>query len=417
MTGSAAGATATTQVGTYALSEDGPSGYSLDSIVCDDAPGVPVTSVTLGLGETIACEFTNTDDPAELILKKTLDFDNGGSAVESDFTLKAGANEVTGSAAGATATTQVGTYALSEDGPSGYSLDSIVCDDAPGVPVTSVTLGLGETITCEFTNTDDPAELILKKTLDFDNGGSAVESDFTLKAGANEVTGSAAGATATTQVGTYALSEDGPSGYSLDSIVCDDAPGVPVTSVTLGLGETITCEFTNTDDPAELILKKTLDFDNGGSAVESDFTLKAGANEVTGSAAGATATTQVGTYALSEDGPSGYSLDSIVCDDAPGVPVTSVTLGLGETITCEFTDTDDPAELILKKTLDFDNGGSAVESDFTLKAGANEVTGSAAGATATTQVGTYALSEDGPSGYSLDSDPSVMTLPACRSPR
>ena len=129
MTGSAAGATATTQVGTYALSEDGPAGYSLDSIVCDDDPGVAVTSVTLGLGETITCEFTNTDDPAELILRKTLDFDNGGSAVESDFTLQAGANEVTGSAAGATATTQVGTYALFR-GRAGrlQPRSSIVCD-------------------------------------------------------------------------------------------------------------------------------------------------------------------------------------------------------------------------------------------------------------------------------------------------
>jgi hypothetical protein len=62
------------------------------------------------------------------------------------------------------------------------------------------------------------------------------------------VTGSAAGALATDQAGTYALSELGPtSGYTNTSITCDDAPGVEVTSVTLELGDTITCTFVNDD--------------------------------------------------------------------------------------------------------------------------------------------------------------------------
>ena len=82
-------------------------------------------------------------------------------------------------------------------------------------------------------------------------------------------------------------------------------------------------------------LKKTVINDNGGIAVASAWTLSAGTNDVTGSAGGAKATDQAGSYALSESTVAGYTNTSITCDDDPGVEVTSVTLGLGQTITCD----------------------------------------------------------------------------------
>ena len=402
--GSAAGALATDQAGTYALTEStGPAGYANTSITCDDAPGVEVSSVTLGLGEAITCTFVNDDIAPSLTLVKAVTSDNGGTASASDWTLSAGTHEVAGSAAGALATDQAGTYALTEStGPAGYANTSITCDDAPGVEVSSVTLGLGEAITCTFVNDDIAPSLTLVKAVTSDNGGTASASDWTLSAGTHEVAGSAAGALATDQAGTYALTEStGPAGYANTSITCDDAPGVEVSSVTLGLGEAITCTFVNDDIAPSLTLVKAVTSDNGGTASASDWTLSAGTHEVAGSAAGALATDQAGTYALTEStGPAGYANTSITCDDAPGVEVSSVTLGLGEAITCTFVNDDIAPSLTLVKAVTSDNGGTASASDWTLSAGTHEVAGSAAGALATDQAGTYALTEStGPAGY------------------
>ena len=104
------------------------------------------------------------------------------------------------------------------------------------------------------------------------NGGTAVASDWTLSAGSNSVTGSTAGALATDVAGSYALSESALAGYSNTSITCDNAEG-EVTSVEVGLGETVTCEFVNDDDAPGLFLKKTVINDNGGTAEASAWTL------------------------------------------------------------------------------------------------------------------------------------------------
>ncbi len=381
-------------VGTYTVTETTPiePGYSVSYDNC--------ANVFVGSGQTETCTITNNDDPASLTLVKTVTNDNGGTAAASAWTLSAGANSVTGSESGAVATTVAGTYALSESaGPDGYTNTSITCDNAQG-EVTSVTVGLGESVICTFVNNDDPASLTLVKTVTNDNGGTAAASAWTLSAGANSVTGSESGAVATTVAGTYALSESaGPDGYTNTSITCDNAQG-EVTSVTVGLGESVICTFVNNDDPASLTLVKTVTNDNGGTAAASAWTLSAGANSVTGSESGAVATTVAGTYALSESaGPDGYTNTSITCDNAQG-EVTSVTVGLGESVICTFVNNDDPASLTLVKTVTNDNGGTAAASAWTLSAGANSVTGSESGAVATTVAGTYALSESaGPDGY------------------
>ena len=45
--------------------------------------------LTLAGGETASCEITNNDQAATLTLAKTVTNDNGGTAVETDFTLTA----------------------------------------------------------------------------------------------------------------------------------------------------------------------------------------------------------------------------------------------------------------------------------------------------------------------------------------
>ena len=100
-----------------------------------------------------------------------------------------------------------------------------------------------------------------------DNGGTAVASDWTLSAGANDVTGSATAVEATNQEGVYPLSETVVDNYTLTSLTCDDAPSTQVSSVTVVVGDTKTCTFVNDDVPPSLLLQKLVTLDNGGTAV------------------------------------------------------------------------------------------------------------------------------------------------------
>ena len=261
-----------------------------------------------------------------------------------DWTLSAGDYDVTGSEAGVVATNQAGTYDLSETGVTGYTNTSITCNDDPDTEVTSVTIGLGESKTCTFVNDDNAPALTLVKHVVNDNGGDAVAADWTLSAGDYDVTGSEAGVVATSQAGTYDLSETGVTGYTNTSITCSDDPDTEVTSVTIGLGESKTCTFVNDDNAPALYLQKLVVNDNGGDAVAADWTLSAGDYDVTGSVAAVLATNQSGTYDLSETGVTGYTNTSITCNDDPDTEVTSVTIGLGESKTCTFHHHEHPEE-------------------------------------------------------------------------
>ena len=54
-------------------------------------------------------------------------------------------------------------------------------------------------------------------------------------------------------------------GYSQTSLTCDNSIG-QVTSVTLGLGDVVTCTFVNDDVAPSLTLDKVVVNDNGGRA-------------------------------------------------------------------------------------------------------------------------------------------------------
>src|SRR4029434_825332 len=96
----------------------------------------------------------------------------------------------------------------------------------------------------------------------------------------NDITG-AGGFDQDVDADTYALSEStGPAGYTAGSFDCGAGA---VTSVTLALGESKTCEITNNDQSAHLKLVKNVTNDNGGTAVAGDWDLTAdgtGANDI-----------------------------------------------------------------------------------------------------------------------------------------
>jgi hypothetical protein len=340
-------------------------------------------------------------------LNKIIDFNNGGTATEANWTLTAnGGAAGTLSGAGAAGSADVvsgsgfkaGTYALSESAaPTGYTNGTqYSCVKNGGAPVlgNSITLALGDTAVCSITNTDNAPSLTLNKIVVSDNGGTASESSWNLLAdGGAAGTLSGAGAAgsadvvsgAAFKVGTYALSESGSvTGYTNGtqySCVKNGAAPVLGNSITLALGDVAVCSITNTDNAPSLTLNKIIDFNNGGTATEANWTLTAnGGAAGTLSGPGAAGSADVvsgagfmaGTYALSESAaPQATRTElSTVASRTARHPswVTRSRSALGDTAVCSITNTDNAPSLTLNKIIDFNNGGTATEANWTLTA-------------------------------------------------
>ena len=119
--------------GSYDLAEaDGPAGYTASPWNCTGATSTTGTTVELQAGDAATCTITNTDQPSTLTLVKTVTNDDGGTAVETDWTLTAtGATTTISGPSGDPLVTDASvpsdTYALSESGgPAGYTAGDMV---------------------------------------------------------------------------------------------------------------------------------------------------------------------------------------------------------------------------------------------------------------------------------------------------
>ncbi len=311
-----------------------------------------------GVYDTADSDCGVVAETATLTLAKTVVNNDGGSAVDTDFTLTATGPDtisgVEGSGAVTSAVVAIGDYALTESALAGYTLQGWVCTS--GLSGATVTLAADDVVTCTATNDDDlvvvdTATLTLAKTVVNNDGGSAVDTDFTLTATGPDtisgVEGDAAITSATVAVGAYALTESALAGYTLQGWVCTS--GLSGATVTLAADDVVTCTVTNTDDPvvtdtATLTLAKTVVNNDGGSAVDTDFTLTATGPDtisgVEGDAAITSATVTVGAYALTESALAGYTLQDWVCTS--GLSGSTVTLAKDQVVTCTATNTDDP---------------------------------------------------------------------------
>ncbi|MCL3838415.1 prealbumin-like fold domain-containing protein [Aeromicrobium duanguangcaii] len=414
----------------YELSETGVPGYTLVAVNCEsDGESSDLRTVTVGAGETVVCTFVNDDDPAQLTLRKQVETGTTGATdAPADWTLTATPDEITGqdpvSGNGENGVTDEavisGTYDLSEDGPAGYDAGDWTCEgDGGTLEGTSLTLANGADVTCTITNTAQQPTLTLVKDVVNNAGGTAEPTDWTLSAdgptplsgttGTDAVTGRAV------EVGSYALSESGgPAGYGASDWVCISPDGpVPVVdgSVSVGLGQDLTCTITNDDAPAELTLVKEVVNDNGGTAEATEWTLTADGptsiSGATGSEAVTGATVEAGTYDLSEAGPGGYTASDWTCTGAT-LEGTTVTVANGADATCTITNDDQPATLTLVKEVVNDNGGTAVPTDWTLTAEGptliSGTTGSEAVTGATVDAGAYDLTEAGLQGGYVPGD-------------
>lgn len=197
-----------------------------------------------------------------LSLQKTVTNDNGGTALNTAWTLTAtgasgsptnlsGTTPVTSDATFTNATFKADTYTLGESGGSaGYTAGTYSCVKNGGGPVisNSITIVAGDTAVCTVNNDDTAAHLIVIKHVINDNGGVAVASAFsTTISGVTTAIPTAVGVESPgvdnilTSVGSYSVDEGVHSGYN--ETLSTDCSG------TIALGETKTCTITNDDIP------------------------------------------------------------------------------------------------------------------------------------------------------------------------
>ncbi len=411
----------------YNLTESAVAGYTLTGISCvTSTVGAPreLSSITLQVGESGVCTYTNDDQPAHLTLVKTVTNDNGGTATAGQWTLAAGGptpiSGSTGSAAVTNAPVSAGTYTLSESGgPAGYAAGSWSCT-AGTLTGSSLVLPLDTSATCTINNNDQPAHLTLIKTVTNDNGGTAVPTAWTLAAaGPTPISGATGSATVTNapvNAGTYTLSESGgPAGYAAGTWSCS-AGTLTGSSLVLPLNTSATCTINNNDVTAHLTLVKVVDANETGSGMEpKDWTLTAtpvditGQNPVTGngdpSSGGGVNAVPVfaGQYTLTEQGPAGFTSGDWECDGgvfADG----NVSVPNGGDVVCTITNTAVSPKLTLIKIVDNGTTGAttaptAWELTATGPTSISGATGSATVTAANVKVGTYDLSESGEPGY------------------
>lgn len=205
-----------------------------------------------GLVVTVDCE--GTPEPGRIIVEKLVTdgsdtqqaFDFAASYDADGFSLSHGQMNDSGDLG-------PGVYSIAESVPEGWSLTSAGCSDQS--PIGAVDLEAGETVTCTFTNDENPSddqespeigEIIVQKVVvgegsqvfefTFETTGFAL-ADNTLAHGNSSSSGAVA-------VGAgYAVSEVLPSGWAQVSAVCDD--GSDPSDIQVSAGETVTCTFSN----------------------------------------------------------------------------------------------------------------------------------------------------------------------------
>ena len=308
-------------------------------------------SATVAAGSTptnASCTFNNQLSTGTLIVNKVVTNNNGGTKVVADFPLFVNAMSVVSGASNTLAPT---TYTVTETNDPGYSATYSGDCNSQG----QVTVVAGQTKTCTITNDDIAPTLTLVKNLSINYGGTASPTDWDLQAtygatgfhGVSPATGPVSAGLA------YTLSESGgPSGYSAGSWSCNGGTLVG-DQLTLGLGDNVSCQITNSDLPGTLIVKKVV---VGGTKTASEFQFSYnqtgpiqfesdGQNDLT---------VPRGTYTVTEVADPDYATTYNNC--------SNVFIGNGDSSTCTVTNTRKTGRLFIDKILA--GGGPATQSSW-----------------------------------------------------
>ena len=424
--------------GAYTLGETGPAGYT-GTWQCTGGGTLLNGVVTLSNAnpaQQTTCTLTNDDQPGTLTLVKNLITDNGSTSTLADWTLTAtGPVTVTGLANSPSIVNQVvpaGTYALTENGPSGFFRSQWSCVGGTQNGG-NITIGLGQNVTCTITNDDLAPTLVLVKNVQNNFNGNAVADDWTLTAdGTTDYSGNTSYWAPGIEVAadTYTLSESNVDGYqSTGQWQCTGTGTQNGNQITVAVGQVAVCTIVNTDIRPGLTLVKDVTNDNGGNDAANTFDLTltgadgthgGGVDYQTGNMPPVLANTP---YTVSEVPNTGYTLTGIVCldDDTAQDVGTTFSLNEGQNVTCTFANDDQAPALTLVKNVVNDDGGTEGSGSFTLHvAGAANCGGQDGsanyidngGGVAVTPVSsncTYTISEDPVDGYNRTGTVCVLT--------
>ncbi len=361
---------------TYTLTETASAGWTAGELSCEVAGGDLADAsdddgfqFVAAPGLAIECELTNDADPGEIVVTKSTVGGDGTFEFELTSLDDPDADPLSQSATtvGGTGTATFSgilpgsSWAIAEADPgSSWTVGDLTCEVTPAGSVDSVSIDIdeftvdpGDAIACAITNTAKGTIIVVKNVVGADatfsfTGDWLTPEDFEI-----ETDGGTGSQTFDDVIpGSYTLTEVPGAGYEGTNLVCVDANGsTDALTATLALepGETITCTYTNSEWGVLVVDKVTVpegsdqefEFEwapQGESAT--DFTL---ADETDAYSTGAVAP---GVYVVSETSDlADWSLVDLVCtdpanDDTDPVvddETATVHVGLGETVTCTFT--------------------------------------------------------------------------------
>ncbi len=411
--------------GSYSFSETVPAGWDLTKLECSGTAAKPVVdgskvTIALAAGENADCAWTNTQQGSITVNKKT---DPAGSAVAFDFTGDpAGGNfQLSDGQSKKVDSLKPGSYSFSETVPAGWDLSKLECSGTAAKPVVdgskvTIALAAGENADCTWTNTQQGSVTVRKTT---NPSGSPVAFDFTgdPAGGSFQLSDGQSKKVDSLNPGSYSFSETVPTGWALTKLECSGTAAQPVidgakVTIALAAGENADCTWTNAQ-AGTIVIKKTVPEGSSGTfefsgpgADDPNFSVASGDQ--------ASFIRAAGNYSVTELVKAGWDLTGLTCsdqqDESGGSTVSvadrtaTINLSAGETVTCEFTNTEQQATLNVTKVL---TDGSIATFGFTGSEpiGAFSLTTGGAADTQTFKVnaGTYSVTEDANSAYTLDS--------------
>ncbi len=409
---------------TYSVSETVPGGWDQTSATCSD--GSPVSNIDVGAGETVTCTFVNAKRGQIVVVKdatpddpQDFSFTAGGGLSPASFSLDDDANPTLSNTRTFATVLPGSGYSLSETVPSGWDQTSATCDD--GSPVSNISVSVGETVTCTFSNRkrgqinvvknatpDDPQDFSFTTT-----GGLPVSS-FDLDDDSDGTLSNTETITNVVPATGYGIQETVPSGWDQTSATCSD--GSPVSNVDVAPGETVTCTFNNRERAVLTVVKDAVpndpqDFDFT-VAVPGDgslnFSLDDDSDPTLSSSRTFNNVVPNSGYTVTETPEPGWDQSASGCDD--GSAPSNVALSPGEHVTCTFINHKRGRIVIVKdatpddpQDFTFTTGGGLSPASFQLDDDANPTLSNTQTISNVAVGAGYSVSETVPTGWDLTS--------------
>lgn len=414
-TGGTTGAKTVT-TGTYYLSETGANGTNLSNysavLSCYDNNGalsVTNNSVEVTNNENVVCTFTNTRNQGTIVITKTaygvdgnqaFDFSILGASSSSQTITPTGSN---GTYTGSTQNISVdtGIYSVTETNiPTGWTQTGVSCTDmttnTPLSSNTSFTVSSGHTVECAFYDTEYSSISGLK--FNDANGNNKKDSGETgiqgWKIDLTGTTSDSPGYTGTTVSETTATDASGDFSFTNllpgEYTVCEETqsnwnqtyPDIAQSNYTCPNGTNGYAVLIDSTQAGQdfsgntfgnqgfgtLVIHKltdgtdgTFDYTISGPTPLSESVTTVGNSGTTGNL-----TVAAGNYNVSENTSSGWTLTNSTCSDGTTSFVPSnITVPVGTTVTCTFTNSRDTGTILVHKAIDATGSGTFVTDDAT----------------------------------------------------